>query len=122
MELIRGLEGTASRYFIYVFVAGFSAGFTVWAALYEAQLTAFILNNQLSPSRRGDLIGYLGGGILLAYSVWFAASLLLIRRRVETQHALAHVAAWLSLLVPCGLVARVAHFPTVGDTHRFLTF
>ncbi len=121
MGLIRGFEDTALRYFIYVFVAGFFAGFTVWAALHEAQLAAFILKNQLSPDQRDDLIGYLGGGVIAAHGVWFAASLVLTRKRAEARLALAHVAAWLSLLVPCGLLPALL-IPNVGDTYRFLTF
>ncbi len=118
--VLRRLGRTAPRYFIYVLAAGFSAGFAVWAALHGAQLTPFILKNQLPLGERSELLGYLGGGVASAYALWLATSHMLMRTR-EAEYAPQHVAAWLSLLVP-GVLLPALLLPNLGNTHRFLTF
>ena len=120
--LIRGLERAPVRTFIYVLIAGFSAGFALWAALHEPQLAPFILNNQIDPAARNRLLGYLGVGMVLAYGVWLVGSFILVNvKEVEAEKALAHTAAWLSLLMP-GLLIPPLLLPNFGNTHRFLTF
>ena len=121
MGLMRGLEETAVRYFLYVLVAGFSVGFAVWAALHEGQLAAFILDNQLRPDQRDELLGYLGGGVVAAHVLWLATSFVLAKRGSEAKRALAHAAAWLSLGAP-SLLLPALFLPNFGDTYRFLTF
>ena len=119
--VLRGLGRTAPRYFIYILAAGFSAGFAVWAALHGAQLTPFILNNQLPLDERSELLGYLGGGVAFAYGFWLCASFVFIRAKSETENVPQHVAAWFSLLVP-GVLLPALLLPNLGNTHRFLTF
>ena len=75
----------------------------------------------LTPNARNELLSYLGVGMVLAYGVWLAGSLALMNVKVEAEKALAHVAAWLTLLIP-GLLIPPLLLPNFGNTHRFLTF
>ena len=119
--MIQGLRRVKPRYFIYVLAAGFSAGFAVWAALHESQLSPFILNNQLLPSERDELLLYIGVGVVVAHALWFGASLVLARVKEEAENALAYVAAQLSLLIPAIFLPALL-LPNFGDKYRFLTF
>ena len=118
--VLRGLKRVKLRYFIYVLVAGFSAGFAVWAALHEAQLLPFILKNQLPVNERDELLRYLGGGVVVACALWLGVSLVHMRARREVE-VLEHTAAWLSLLAP-GILLPALLLPNFGDNYRFLTF
>ena len=118
--VVQGLRRVKPRYFIYVLAAGFSASFAVWAALHEAQLIPFILNNQLPASERDELFRYLGGGVLVAYGLWLVISFISMRAKDEAER-LEHAAASLSLLASLVFLPALL-LPNFGDNYRFLTF